>query len=83
MASGFVRPGTRLFGPGRRCEAQVRADGSVVMDGKAGSIHQLGAAAQGLPSCNGWTFWHLEDGEALVPLDTRRVAYREAGGGAV
>ena len=37
------------------------------------------AAAQGLPSCNGWTFWHFEDDDGrLVPLDARRQAFRHA-----
>ena len=39
-----------------------------------GSIHQCGAAALAAPSCNGWTFWHVEDG--MVPLETLRERYR-------
>ncbi|WP_409049862.1 site-specific DNA-methyltransferase [Sandarakinorhabdus sp.] len=76
VESGMVRPGTRLWGGGRRHAAEVRADGSLAMEGKTGSIHQLGAAAQGLPSCNGWTFWHIEEEGALVPLDSKRSLYR-------
>ena len=79
VESGFVRPGTRLWGPGRRVGASVRADGSLDMAGTTGSIHKMGAAAQGLPSCNGWTFWHIEDDDGrLVPLDARRQAFRHA-----
>ncbi len=78
VESGFVRPGTQLWGPGRRVGASVRADGSLDMAGRTGSIHQMGAAAQGLPSCNGWTFWHTEDDDGrLVPLDARRQAFRQ------
>jgi modification methylase len=77
VESGMVRPGTRLWGPGRRFGAQVRADGSLDMAGRTGSIHQMGAAAQGLPSCNGWTFWHTEaDDGQLVPIDAARQSYR-------
>jgi modification methylase len=50
----------------------VRADGSISADGKSGSIHQVGAALQGAPSCNGWTFWHVEQGGALTLLDALR-----------
>lgn len=79
VESGHVRPGTRLWGPGRRVGASVRADGSLDMAGRTGSIHQMGAAAQGLPSCNGWTFWHIEDDDGrLVPLDARRQAFRQS-----
>ena len=79
VESGLVRPGTRLWGPGRRVGARVRADGSLDMAGRTGSIHQMGAAAQGLPSCNGWTFWHVEDDDGqLVPLDARRQVFRQS-----
>ena len=76
VEAGMLRPGATLTDMKRRYRARVRADGSVMMDGRAGSIHQLGAAAQGLPSCNGWTFWHVEKRDKLVPLDAMRTAYR-------
>jgi modification methylase len=69
---GVVPPGTNLADGRRRWTASVRADGSIVCDGHAGSIHKVGAALQGAPSCNGWTFWHVEDGGALLPLDALR-----------
>ena len=31
--------------------------GSVISDPAKGSIHQVAAAVQRLPACNGWTFW--------------------------
>ena len=34
---------------------RLRADGSLAIADKTGSIHQIGAAVQGLPSCNGWS----------------------------
>ena len=55
--------------------ALVHADASVELGGKQGSIHQIGAAAQGAPSCNGWTFWHVEQGGDLVCLDDLRQRY--------
>jgi len=57
----------------------VRADGSLVAatDNAAdtGSIHALGARLQGAPSCNGWTFWHIEHEGVLKPLDAIRQLY--------
>ena len=82
VESGLVRAGTRLIDPQRRHHAEVRADGSLSMGAKTGSIHQLGAAAQGLPSCNGWTFWHIEEAGKLVPLDAKRAVYRASVGNA-
>ncbi|HEX6741947.1 MAG TPA: site-specific DNA-methyltransferase, partial [Sphingomicrobium sp.] len=69
--SGLVPPGTKLTDAKRRWMAAVRADGSIECASHSGSIHQVGAALQGAPSCNGWTFWHV-DGE---PLDTVRQRY--------
>ena len=83
---GLVKPGMQLFGPARKVsaaqiKAKVRADGSVKLgrekNGPSGSIHKMGAAAQGAPSCNGWTFWHYKDGEKLVPIDNLRQKVRD------
>ena len=76
VEAGLILPGQELVDTARRYRARVRADGSLAFRGDAGSIHQMGAAAQGAPSCNGWTFWHMERGGALEPIDTVREAYR-------
>ena len=75
VETGLIEPGAVLTDSKRRWKARVGADASVEMAGQMGSIHQIGAAAQGAPSCNGWTFWHLAQGEALVPLDDLRQLY--------
>jgi modification methylase len=56
----------------------VLADASLDLDGAQGSIHRIGATVQGAPSCNGWTFWHVEEAGALLPLDTLRQRYLAA-----
>ena len=80
---GLVKPGTQLFGPARRYQARVRADGSLKLgrakDAPTGSIHKIGAAAQGAQACNGWTFWHYKDGDRLVPIDNLRQKLRSEG----
>ena len=77
VETGMLRPGATLMDRNRRHRARVRADGSLALEGgRSGSIHQLGAAVQGLPSCNGWTFWHVEARGQLVPLDAMRETYR-------
>lgn len=72
VESGLVPAGTTLTDAKRRWKAEVRADGSIACDAHAGSIHKVGAALQGAPSCNGWSFWHLSEGGKLEPLDTMR-----------
>src|SRR6185437_2449888 len=52
--------GTRLVDAKKRHGALVRADGAIMLGDKVGSIHRMGAVAQGSEACNGWTFWHVE-----------------------
>ena len=56
---GLVSPGALLTDAKKRHKALVRADGAVSLGDTVGSIHRIGALAQGLEACNGWTFWHL------------------------
>jgi len=72
VESGMVAPGTMLTDSKRRWQAKVCADGSIACELHAGSIHKVGAALQGAPSCNGWSFWHVEEGGALQPIDALR-----------
>ena len=76
IESGMIKPGTVLTDAKRRYSAIVRADGTVASGGDAGSIHRLGAKVQGLDACNGWTFWHYEDGTSLKPIDDLRAVIR-------
>ena len=70
---GLLAPGTELTDLGRRVRATVTVDGTLVCGALRGSIHQVGAAVQNVPSCNGWTFWHVERDGALLPIDVLRT----------
>jgi len=70
---GLVAPGARLVDERGRHEAVVRADGTIALGSVIGSIHRIGAVAQGREACNGWTFWHVAEAGRLTPID----AYRE------
>jgi modification methylase len=76
IETGMLAPGTRLTDSKRRWTARICADASLESGGEQGSIHRIGAAVQGAPACNGWTFWHYEaaDGQ-LSPIDTLRQRY--------
>jgi len=78
VESGLVPAGTILTDAKRRWTASVRADGSLICDAHTGSIHKVGAALQGAPSCNGWTFWHVEQAGSLQPLDSLRQQHLSA-----
>jgi modification methylase len=74
----MVPPGTKLTDAKRRWTALVRADGSIACTAHSGSIHKVGAALQNAPSCNGWTFWHVDQGSVLQPLDALRQQHLSA-----
>ncbi len=71
-----IKPGEVLRDSKRRHSAIVRADGTVVANGQAGSIHKIGALVQGFDACNGWTFWHTDRAEGLKPIDDLRSIVR-------
>ncbi|MCV3766439.1 site-specific DNA-methyltransferase [Rhizobium sp. TRM95796] len=82
VESGLIKPGAVLTDAKRRHAAIVRADGTLASGGEAGSIHRLGAKVQGLDACNGWTFWHFEEGSTLRPIDDLRAVVRKGMGDA-
>jgi len=73
---GLLEPGIKLVDAKRRHKALVRADGAVSLGDNVGSIHRIGALAQGLEACNGWTFWHIETPKGLTLIDTLRAQVR-------
>ncbi len=83
VEAGLIAPGATLVDAKRRHKATVRADGTLALGQIVGSIHKIGALTQGLPACNGWTFWHVEEKGRLVCIDEMRgkirAAMREAG----
>jgi modification methylase len=77
---GLMKAGAKLTDAKGRVKALVRADGTVVLkngkDESVGSIHRVGAIAQGLEACNGWTYWHFEDAGKRQPIDSLRAQIR-------
>ncbi|MBL9059514.1 MAG: site-specific DNA-methyltransferase, partial [Mangrovicoccus sp.] len=72
IEQGLLNPGAELVSP-TGYVARVRADGTLVSsNGRGdhrGSIHQVGAALEGAPSCNGWTYWFYKVDGKPVPID--------------
>src|ERR1700730_2022330 len=73
---GMISPGTKLVDSKKRHGALVRADGAIMLGDKVGSIHRIGAVAQGAGACNGWTFWHIETNKGLKLIDELRAEIR-------
>ncbi|WP_158817219.1 site-specific DNA-methyltransferase [Methylocapsa sp. S129] len=76
IEAGLIRPGEHLIDSRRRHAALVRADGALTLGPAIGSIHKIGALAQGLPACNGWTYWHVERAGSLMLIDDMRTNIR-------
>jgi modification methylase len=73
---GLVTPGAKLVDAKRKVKALVRPDGAIALGEAVGSIHRIGALAQGLEACNGWTFWHVETPNGLTSIDALRAEVR-------
>ena len=74
---GLLQPGDLLFDAARKHCAVVRSDGSLKSEIAEGSIHQVGAAVQNAPACNGWTYWYYEDAKkGLICIDNLREKLR-------
>ena len=76
LERGLVSAGAQLVDLKKKHKALVRADGAIALGEKVGSIHRIGALAQGLEACNGWTFWHLETARGLTSIDVLRAQMR-------
>jgi modification methylase len=76
LERGLVAPGIKLVDAKKKHKALVRADGALLFGDAVGSIHRIGALAQGLEACNGWTFWHVETPSGLTVIDALRARVR-------
>jgi modification methylase len=77
---GLLAPGAMIFDALGRHKAEIYADGTIEartqLGACRGSIHQVGAAVQNAPACNGWLFWHFETDGRAVPIDLLRQQIR-------
>lgn len=76
IETNLLSPGTVLYDNKRQNSAIIRADGTIVCKGEAGSIHMVGRKVQNAQSCNGWTYWHYEENGKLVVIDELRSKIR-------
>ena len=73
---GMIEPGEIMFDAKRKVKALVRADGALQIGSTVGSIHRIGAVAQGAGACNGWAYWHVERNKKLMLIDEFRAEIR-------
>ncbi len=78
VEAGYIAPGDTLSDGRGRHHVTVLADGAVALGQIVGSIHKIGALTQGLPACNGWTYWHRQTSNGPEPIDAMRDRFRAA-----
>jgi len=80
LERGLLQPGDILYDELKRHRARVKADATLTAASRlgevSGSIHKVAATIQGLPACNGWTFWCFDRDGALTPIDLLRQRIR-------
>lgn len=79
---GMISPGTKLVDSKKRHGALVRADGAIMLGDKVGSIHRIGAVAQGSGACNALDLLARRDqqGSQADRRDARRNPLGDGGG---
>jgi modification methylase len=77
---GMIKPGETVFDAKRKVSALVRAEGALQLGSAVGSIHRIGAVAQGAGACNGWAYWHVERNKKLMLIDELRAEVRSTMG---
>ena len=76
VEQGLIPAGAVLTDAKNKNRAKVNSDGSLKIKNISGSIHQVGAKIQGLPNCNGWDYWHLQNKNNSILIDNIRNDYR-------
>jgi len=79
---GLITAGATVTDAKGRVRAIVRPDGSLTLKNTkgstvVGSIHKIGALAQGLDACNGWAYWYIEDKKGRKSIDDLRAVVRQ------
>ena len=73
---GMLNPGETLHSLNGKRTAKVRADGTLISADTKGSIHKVAAELEGLPACNGWTYWSFRRDGKAIPIDVLRQQIR-------
>lgn len=71
----FIKVGEYLFDKYGNHKAKVMADGTILYDKEAGSIHSISAKIINKMNNNGWTFWYVARNGVLKSIDDLRYRY--------
>ena len=75
---GYLEPGEILYNIKDTHRATIQSDGSIRIDDKRGSIHQIAALVNKTSSFNGWDYWHYKNKDKkLESIDVLRNKLRD------
>lgn len=76
VKANYIQENQTLYTKNKKYSAIVLSDGGVKNGVGTGSIHKIGAMIQNSQICNGWMYWHYEEGGKLKLIDEHRKNYR-------
>jgi len=76
LKEGYIKAGSAVLSRNKKIQGLVMENGNIKVEGREGSIHQMGAYVQGKEACNGWTYWYLDSNGEVLLLDIVRNRYR-------
>lgn len=78
LEAGLLAPGQQLFFKANpQAAARLKPDGTLLMNGYEGSLHQLARRLMGDSPCNGWEQWYTRDSDDhFTVLDELRQRLR-------
>ncbi len=71
----FIKIGEYLFDKFGNHRAKVLADGTILYEGEAGSIHSISAKVLNKTNNNGWDFWYVARDGVLKSINDLRYFY--------
>lgn len=77
IETNIIKVGQYLYDSKKQHKALIKADGTILCNEFVGSIHSVGKSLQNAQSCNGWTYWYIEQNNQLVSIDELRNLYRK------
>lgn len=76
IETGFIKVGEFLYSKEGKHKTSVLADATIRHGDSVGSIHKISALILGKTANNGWTYWHIKNGNGqLTPIDEVRTEY--------
>jgi len=72
IENNYITAGEYLYSQDEKYKALVLANGTLMYNGEAGSIHKISAKILGKPAFNGWDFWYVKRGNKLVSINVLR-----------